>query len=402
MPPYSKIRCPARFALLAVNLALAACSGAGGSQGAGDEPATEVTVVTLKSEPVTLTRELAGRTRAYLVAEVRPQVSGIVKRRLFTEGGTVKAGQALYELDAAMYRAEHERAQAALRKAEATLLAAQLTATRSRDLIRINAVSLQDNEKAIAAEAQAQADVAAAKAEMDSSGVTLAYARIVAPISGRIGKSNVTQGALVTADQEQALATIQQLDPIYVEVSQSSSDWLALQQEIEAGRVQTDAAGATARILLENGGAYPETGKVQFTDVTVDSSTGSLLLRVIVPNPKLLLLPGMYVRAVLNEGALSQAMLVPQRGITRDPNGNGSALVVGRDSKVESRTVRVSRAIGEHWLVEEGLLAGDRVIIEGSQKVEQGTLVRPLEQAAAIPRPGEAAASGIPATASAP
>jgi membrane fusion protein (multidrug efflux system) len=274
-----------------------------------------------------------------------------------------------------------------LRKAEATLLVAQLAAKRSRELKRIDAVSAQDDERATATEAQAAADVAAAQAAVASSGVSLAYAHIVAPISGRIGKSNVTQGALVTAEQATALATIQQLDPIYVEVNQPSSDWLALKQAIDSGRVRSDDTGTTARILLENDTAYAYEGKLQFADVTVDPATGNFLLRVIVPNPKLLLLPGMYARAVVNEGALTEGVLAPQQGIARDAKGNASALVVGKDGKVELRTLRVSRAINDQWLVEDGLAAGDRVIVEGLQKVEPGMPVQAVEQPAAAVAP---------------
>jgi membrane fusion protein (multidrug efflux system) len=310
-------------------------------------------------------------------------VSGIVKRRNFTEGGTVVAGQVLYDLDDNLYRAEYESAKAGLRKAQTIESAARLAAARSAELARIDAVSAQDNEGAVAALGQAEAETAAAQAAVASSEINLAYAHIVAPIGGRIGKSSVTQGALVTANQAAALATIQQLDPIYVEVNQSSSEWLALKQDIDAGRVQTDRSGAPAKILLENGEPYAHEGKWQFADVTVDSTTGNFLLRAIVPNPNVLLLPGMYVRAILNEGVRSQGLLAPQVGITRDPKGIASALVVTKDGKVESRAVRVSRTIGDQWLVEEGLSAGDRLIVEGVQKVQPGMKVQAVERAAA-------------------
>jgi membrane fusion protein, multidrug efflux system len=334
----------------------------------------------LKSQVVNLTRELPGRARAFLVAEVRPQVGGIVKRRLFTEGGTVKAGEPLYQLDDALYRAQYASAQATLRKAQATLRVAETSARRSRQLASLHLVSAQDNENALAIEAQAQADVGVAQAAVESSRVNLAYAHIVAPITGRIGKSNVTQGALVTANQAEALASIQQLDPIYVEVNQSSSNWLTLKQAIDAGRARSGEAAATAKILLENGTAYQYDGKLQFADVTVDPATGNFLLRAIVPNPKLLLLPGMYVRAVISEGALTNGVLVPQQAVTRDPKGNGSALVVGKDGAVELSVVHVSRTIGDQWLVDDGLAAGDRVIVEGNQKVTPGMTVRAVER----------------------
>jgi membrane fusion protein (multidrug efflux system) len=360
---------------------LSACGGHAAETPSSSVP--QVNVVELKVQPVTLTRNLPGRTSAYLIAEVRPQVSGIVKRRNFTEGGTVVAGQVLYDLDDNLYRAEYESAKAGLRKAQTIESAARLAAARSAELARIDAVSAQDNEGAVAALGQAEAETAAAQAAVASSEINLAYAHIVAPIGGRIGKSSVTQGALVTANQAAALATIQQLDPIYVEVNQSSSEWLALKQDIDAGRVQTDRSGAPAKILLENGEPYAHEGKWQFADVTVDSTTGNFLLRAIVPNPNVLLLPGMYVRAILNEGVRSQGLLAPQVGITRDPKGIASALVVTKDGKVESRAVRVSRTIGDQWLVEEGLSAGDRLIVEGVQKVQPGMKVQAVERAAA-------------------
>ena len=366
------------LALVALCAALIACGGHGDETSSG--PAPQVTVLTLKNQPVTLTRSLPGRTSAYLIAEVRPQVSGIVKRRLFIEGGNVTVGQVLYDLDDSLYRAQYNSAKASLQKAQATLQAARLAAKRSAELVGIEAVSAQDNETAVAALGQADADVAAAQAAVDSGAVNLAYAHIVAPISGRIGKSTVTQGALVTAGQAAPLATIQQLDPIYVEVNQSSSEWLALKQDIDAGRVETDRAAAPAKILLENGAAYPHEGQLQFSDVTVDPSTGNFLLRAIVPNPRLLLLPGMYVQAILNEGLLTQALLAPQVGITRDAKGNGSAMVVNRAGKVEARSVRVSRTLGDQWLVEEGLSAGDRLIVEGLQKVQPDMPVQAVEQ----------------------
>lgn len=369
------------LALVALCTSVIACGRHGDETSSG--PAPQVTVVTLKNRPVTLTRSLPGRTSAYLIAEVRPQVSGIVKRRLFTEGGNVTAGQVLYDLDDSLYRAQYNSAKASLQKAQATLQAARLAAKRSAELVGIDAVSAQDNETAVAALGQADADVAAAQAAVDSGAVNLAYAHIVAPISGRIGKSTVTQGALVTAGQAAPLATIQQLDPIYVEVNQSSSEWLTLKQDIDAGRVETDRAAAPAKILLENGAAYPHEGQLQFSDVTVDPSTGNFLLRAIVPNPHLLLLPGMYVRAILNEGLLTQALLAPQVGITRDAKGNGSAMVVNRGGKVEARSVRVSRTLGDQWLVEEGLSAGDRLIVEGLQKVQPDMSVQAVEQSAA-------------------
>ncbi|HTT05517.1 MAG TPA: efflux RND transporter periplasmic adaptor subunit [Steroidobacteraceae bacterium] len=359
----------------------------------------QVTVVTLKSEPVTLTRELPGRTSAFLVADVRPQVSGIVKRRLFVEGSLVHAGQVLYSIDESLYRAQYDNAQAALQKAQANEVAANLAAKRSADLVKIDAVSAQDNENAISTERQAQADVAAAKAALDTASVNLGYTRITAPITGRIGRSAVTEGALVTADQSTALATIQQLDPIYIDVNQSSADWLALKQEIDSGRIKSRGAGTPATIVLENGSTYRHPGKLQFADVTVDPTTGNFLLRVLVPNPEGLLMPGMYVRAVIDEGMLPHGVLAPQEGIQHDPRGDATALVVDADGKVEQRKVDVSRAVGNRWLVDQGLVAGDRLIVSGVQKVQPGMSVQAVE---AMPAATAFAASGADPAGAAP
>jgi membrane fusion protein, multidrug efflux system len=386
--------------LLAAAASLAACGRGGGAAGGspGGFPPPQVTVVTLKAQPVTLTREFPGRTNAYLVAEVRPQVSGVIKQRLFTEGSLVKAGQPLYELDDALYRAQYNSARATLQKAQATLQAAKLAADRSRDLVKIDAVSAQDNDNAISAFGQAQADVAAGEAAVANGAVNLAYAHIVAPISGRIGKSMVTQGALVTANQATAMATIQQLDPIYVDVNQASSEWLQLKQEIDSGRVQSGVAESPARIVLADGRPYAHDGKLQFADVTVDPTTGDFLLRAIVPNPEGVLLPGMFVRAQINEGVLQAGVLVPQQGISHDPKGNAAALVVNKEGKVEPREVKVSRTVGNQWLVDDGLVAGDRLIVEGSQKVKPGLIVKAVEASDSSGIAADAAAGAAVAT----
>jgi membrane fusion protein (multidrug efflux system) len=355
--------------------------------------AVPVTVVTLKSEPVTLVRELPGRTTPFLIAEVRPQVDGIVKRRLFTEGGTVENGQPLYQLDDATYVAAYASAKAALARAEATLESARLTARRSEELIAINAVSKQDDENASSALQQAEADVAAARAAERSARVILDYARISAPISGRIGRSSVTQGALVTANQQAPLAVIQQLDPIYVDLNQSSAEWLELRRAIDAGRIK-EHGDLPVTILLEDGSKYEHDGKLEFSEVSVDPSTGSFALRVVVPNPEHMLLPGMYVRALVRTGVRQAAVLAPQQGLQRDPRGQMNAMIVGDDDKVEVRPVRVSQAIGNQWLVEDGLAAGDRVIIEGLQKVQPGAPVQATEAGAGAP-PAAPPASGV-------
>jgi membrane fusion protein, multidrug efflux system len=388
------------LALVALGLVAGLAAGCGGDKKAGGQmqmPPAQVTVVTLKSEPVTLTRELQGRINPVQVAEVRPQVNGIVKRRLFTEGGLVKAGQPMYELDDAIYRAELENARAALAKSQAALEAARLSAKRTTELRAIDAVSEQDKENAVAALRSAEADVAAAKATVDRQRVNLVYSHISAPISGRVGMSTVTPGALVTANQDDPLATVAQLDPIYVDVTQSSSDWLRLRREIESGRMAPGARGAPVTILLEDGTKYPHEGRLQASDVTVNEQTGSFAVRILVPNSENTLRPGMYVTAVVEEGQASAAVLAPQQGITRDPKGNATAMVVQPDGKVAQRDVKVSRTVGDRWLVEEGLAAGDRVIVEGLQKVQPGMPAQAVEQGSAPPAPaggGAAAPAG--------
>lgn len=363
-------------------------SGCGGKPDAAPPapPPVEVVVTTLKPQTVTLTRELPGRTTPFLVAEVRPQVTGIVQRRLFTEGGMVKAGEPLYQIDDATYRAENASAKAALDRARAALELARLNATRAAELAQVDAVSRQENENAIAELQQAEAQVALAEAALTRSNVILGYTTITSPISGRIGKSTVTQGALVTENQMSPLATVQQLDPIYVDLTQSSRELLQLRRGIAAGTLQRQEE-MPVTIILEDGTHYSHTGKLAFSEVTVDPTTGSFGLRVIVPNPDNILLPGMYVRAIVSLGIREQALLVPQQGITRDPKGNSLAMVVV-DGKVEARQVQVSQTIGDQWLVESGLAPGDQVITQGLQKIRPGA---PVTVAGASPAPVAAA-----------
>jgi len=390
-------------AVLVAALALSAC---GRSEAPPPQMApAEVTVVSMKQEKVSLTRELPGRTNAYLLSEVRPQVTGIVKQRLFTEGAQVKAGQPLYQLDDATYQANLASAKASLARARASLTQAELNARRSEELVRIDAVSRQDHDNATATLAQARADVAAAEAAVQSSTVTLNYARITSPIGGRIGKSSVTPGALVTANQAAALATVQQLDPVYVDLTQSASELLQLRKEVAAGKL-TRSGNVPVKILLEDGSLYKHEGKLDFADVSVDPGTGSYALRVTVPNPDNILMPGLYVRAIIGSGMRDHAILVPQQGIARDPKGNTSAMIVGKDGKVEARPVKVSRTIGDQWLVEDGLAAGDRVIVAGLQKIRPGAPVKAVEAAdqaapAQTPASGAAAAEASPAPAAA-
>ena len=348
-----------------------------------------VGVVTLKAERVAVSTELPGRTNAYRIADVRPQVSGIILKRLFTEGGDVQAGQQLYQIDPASYQAAYDSAQAALAKAKATLTTAKLKADRYRPLVAVNAVSRQDYDDAVASAAEAEADVASAKASVETARINLNYTKVQSPISGRIGRSSVTEGALVTADQTTALATVQQLDPIYVDVTQSSADLIRLKREMASGKLQTIGGGAPVRLYLEDGSVYPEAGTLQFSEVSVSTTTGSVTLRAVFPNPQRLLLPGMFVHARIDEGVNDQAILVPQEGVSRNLRGEPTVLVVGADNKVELRTIKTDRNIGNSWLVTDGLKAGDRVIVEGLQKVRPGATV----QVAAAGTPASPAAN---------
>jgi membrane fusion protein (multidrug efflux system) len=342
-----------------------------------------VTILTLRSAPVTLVRELPGRTSAFRIAEVRPQATGIVKDRLFTEGSLVRAGQPLFQLDDSMYRAQLQSSSAGVARAEAAAEVARLAARRAAELVKTHAISEQDNDNAQATARQADAEVAAARAALEASRVNLAYTRITSPITGRIGRSFVTPGALVTANQQAAIATVQQLDPLYVEVSQASSEWLTLKAEMASGRLHGAGAGTRVGILLDGGVRYPQDGKLEFTDVTVDSGTGTFVIKATVPNSAGTLLPGMFVRALVDEGTRADGILAPQVGIMRDPRGGATAFVVGAGNKVESRTVVLSREIGDQWLIDDGLKAGDRLIVEGIQKVKPGAEVQPTEAGAA-------------------
>ncbi|HUL20806.1 MAG TPA: efflux RND transporter periplasmic adaptor subunit [Thermodesulfobacteriota bacterium] len=349
-----------------------------GSQQAPPQPAIpEVAVVTLNPGRVVLTTELPGRISAYFVAEIRPQVNGIVQERLFDEGSDIKAGTVLYQIDPAPYQAAYKNAVAALARSEANLPPIRLKAERFKELIALKAISQQDFDNADAALKQAEADIEYSKAAVESARINLAYTRITAPISGRIGKSNVTTGALATAYQASAFATIQQLDPIYVDVTQSSANLLQLKRNIATGRIKGNGPDQTkVKLLLEDGTPYSWEGILKFSEVTVDPSTGSFILRIVFPNPKHILLPGMYVRAIVQEGKVENAILVPQQGVSRDPKGNPIALVVDGSGKVEQRVITVDRAIDDKWLVNEGLKPGDRLIVEGSQKVRPGASVK--------------------------
>ena len=332
-------------------------------------------MVTIQSERAVLTRELPGRTSAYLIAEIRPQVSGIIQKRLFQEGSDVQEGSVLYQIDPAPYQAAYDQAKAALAIAEAALPAARSRAERLKKLAEIHAVGQQDSDEAQAALQQAEANVEAAKATAESARINLSYTPIKAPIPGRTGKSSVTVGALVTAFQPLPLATVQQLDPIYVDVTQSSSDLLGLRRAMKEGRLKNGRENRV-KLLLEDGTSYPREGKLEFRDVTVEPTTGSVTIRLVFPNPERILLPGMFVRAVVEEGVSENAILVPQQGVTRNPKGDPIALVVDGEGKVEQRALEIDRAIGDRWLVTRGLSPGDRLVVEGLQKVRPGDTVR--------------------------
>lgn len=340
----------------------------------------EVGVVTLRTQPAALKAELAGRTAPFLVAEVRPQVTGIIQKRLFVEGADVKAGAALYQIDPATYQASLDSAKAALAKAEANLFTAKLKADRYKDLVVIKAVSQQDYDDAVAALKQAEAEVSASRAAVETARINLDYTRVSAPISGRIGRSAVTPGALVTANQATSLATVTQLDPMYVDVTQSSAELLRLKRQLASGQLKSlTNSKAKATLILEDGSTYPLEGQVQFSEVTVDQSTGTITLRAVFPNPKHELLPGMYVRAILETGIDEQAILVPQQAVARNQKAEPVAMVVDAQGKVEQRMLELSRSVGNQWLVLSGLADGDRVIVEGLQKVKAGGMARAVE-----------------------
>jgi membrane fusion protein (multidrug efflux system) len=345
----------------------------------------EVATVTVESQPVVLTTELPGRTSAFRMAEIRPQVNGLLQKRFFEEGVDVKAGETLYQIDPAPFQAALESAEAALHRAEANLPAIQQRAERYEELLTEKAVSQQDYDDAAASLKQAEADRLYWKAAVEMARINLAYTRITAPISGRIGRSHVTEGAIVTAYQPQALAVIQQLDPMYVDVPQSTNELLRLKHRMEDGHLNPNGRKQkTVKLLLEDGTPYPLDGTLQFFDVSVDPTTGSVILRIVFPNPDGILLPGMFVRAVVQEGVNAQAILIPQQAVSRDPKGHPVALVVDNEEKVGQRRLSLDRALGDQWLVSSGLAPGERVIVEGAQKVRPGATVKtvPFEEGA--------------------
>jgi len=372
--------------ILFATLLMTGCDKQKQSEAPPQPPPPEVAVMTIAPQSVVLTTELSGRTAPQRVAEVRPQVGGIIEKRLFAEGAEVKAGQPLYQIDSASFRASYASAKATLARAEANLSPLKLKVERYAELVRINAVSQQDYDDIIAAHKQAEAEVEAARAAVEVARINLDYTTVKAPIAGRIGRSSVTTGALVKAEQDQALATIQQLDPIYVDVTQSSADLLRLKRSLASGLLKSDGAQqARARLVLEDGTPYAEPGALKFSEVTVDPSTGSVILRTLFPNPQQLLLPGMFARVILDEGVNEQAILVPQRGVSRNPAGQAMVMLVGAEEKVEPRVIEVARTVGDSWLVANGLMPGDRVIMEGIQKARPGTVVKAVPFAEPAP-----------------
>lgn len=375
--------------LVAAVAALGACGPAAPPQ--GQRPPPEVGVIEIQPQPFELSTELPGRTAAYRVAEVRPQVSGIVQKRLFEEGSTVRAGQALYQIDPALYQAAAQRAAAELKRAQAAAEVARLKAERFAPLARTGAVPRQDNDDVQATYQQALANVEAARAARETARINVDYTRVQSPIAGVISESYITEGALVTAGQPQRLAQVTQLDPIYVDIQRPTSDLLQLRREFEAGRLERAGPDA-ARIELiqEDGGVYPLPGQLQFSGVTVDAGTGSVNLRAVYPNPDHHLLPGMYVRGHLREGIEPAALLVPQRAVTRDAEGHASVLVVGADNTLQVRVIETRRAAGDAWLVGKGLAIGDRVVVRGPLRLSPGMPVTPVPANAAPTTPAPA------------
>ncbi len=375
-------RGPRRRYRLAMSLLAAAMLAACGTEEAGPPPPPEVGVLTLSARSISITSQLPGRTTAYRVAEVRPQVTGIVQRRLFLEGSEVKAGEQLFQIDAAAYRAALSSAEAALKRAEAQAVTAKLLEERYAPLIAANAVSKQENDEAIAARARAEADVADARAQVERARINVVYTQVLSPITGRIGRALVTEGALVTSGQEDALATVQQLDPIYVDITQSSTEMLRLQRQLASGELVKNARNeAEVALTLEDGTAYPERGRLKVAEVSVEPSTGSVTLRAEFPNPRRELLPGMFVRAQLTQGTRAAALLVPQRGVSHNARGEATVMLVDAQNKVAERIVTADRAIAGEWLVTAGLSPGDRVVLDGLQKIKSGAVVNPTPAA---------------------
>jgi membrane fusion protein (multidrug efflux system) len=380
---------PARGVAAACSAALAlAVAGCGAKTAPPPAPTPEVSVVTVHKGSVPMTTELPGRTSPVAVAQVRARVDGIVLARPFKEGADVNASQRLYQIDPAPYRAALASAEAMLARAEAALASATALAERYKVLLAGNGVAQQDYDNAVAARGQAAADVATGKAAVQTARINLGYTDVVSPIKGRIGPSAVTQGAYVQASAATLMATVQQLDPIYVDLNQTSVQGLQLRRDVASGKLKLNGPGQVkVPLVLEDGTQYPLSGALQFTDVTVDPGTGSVTVRALFPNPKTVLLPGMFVRARIDEGVNDNVVLVPQVGVTRDATGKATTLVVGPDSKVSVRSIQASRTSGTDWVVESGLNDGEKVIVAGVQKVQPGATVKTVEAPVAAPAP---------------
>lgn len=375
-------------AVLAALLPVLLMIGCGNQPQGQQRPAPEVAIITVQPQKIMETTELPGRTSAFRIAEIRPQVNGLIQKRLFREGSEVKAGQVLYQIDPAPFKAALDNARAALGRAKANLPSAKSRAERYKSLLVDRAVSQQDYDDAAAALTQVEADIQYWKATVETARINLGYAKITAPISGRIGKSNVTDGAIVTAYQPQALATIQQLDPIYVDVPQSTTELLRLRRRLREGHLnQNQKDQNKVKLVLEDGTPYPLEGTLQFRDVSVDPTTGSVILRMVFPNPEGILLPEMFVRTLVNVGVNEKAVLVPQQAVSRNPKGEPYALIVDAQNKVSLRMLTIDYGIADKWLVSAGLASGDRVIVEGLQRVRPGAVVKtvPFKQSAAPP-----------------
>ncbi len=387
------------YRLLTVATAAVFLAACGKKESAPPPQTPEVGVVTVQPQSVAVFTELPGRTSAFLVAQVRARVDGIVLRREFTEGSDVKAGQRLYKIDPAPYVAALNSAKATLAKAQANLATQNALLARYKVLVAANAVSKQDYDNAVATQGQAAADVAAGKAAVDTAQINLGYTDVVSPITGRVGISQVTPGAYVQASQATLMSTVQQLDPVYVDLTQSSLDGLKLRQDVQSGRLKTSGPGAAkVSLILEDGKTYSDAGKLQFSDVTVDQTTGSVTIRAVFPNPGRVLLPGMFVRARIEEGVNENAFLVPQIGVTHDQKGQAIAMVVNASNKVEPRPLKTTGMQGQNWVVEGGLQAGDRVVVQGVDKVRPGATVKSV----AAQLPAANAASGAAASGAAP
>jgi membrane fusion protein (multidrug efflux system) len=370
----------------------AAQSGGGSSTAPGSGPLPQVGVLSIAAQPLTLSTELPGRTMPYAIAEVRPQVGGLIEARLFEEGAPIEAGQQLYQIDDARYQAAHDSAAAALQRSRATHARAKMKAARYAELLATKSVSQEDYDDVQVALKEAEASVAVDEAALAAARIELDFTRVTSPIAGRIGRSMVTQGALVTANQPLALATVRQLDPIHVDLTQSSAQLLRLRRALEDGRLQRTQGEPRVSLILEDGSTYTRTGRLAFSEVNVDEGTGTVTLRATFPNPDGVLLPGMFVRAQVEEGTLPEAILAPQRAVQRDRRGNPYVFVLDDEDQVEQRSLQVARAQGDQWLVESGLAPGDRLIVDGLQKIQPGARVQPV----ALDAPEGSAAEGGP------